>query len=205
MLVPFIGHTLVQMDLSQAEARVVAVLSSDDELIRKFELGIDVHSELAAAIDGREWNGQREPEDNRFIGKTGRHSYNYGVKKTTFMLQVNTDADKFGLDLKLSEWKAGQILEAIRMRHPLVEKVYHAEIERILDETRTLYNPFGRRRIFFDRWGHELIKEGLAFIPQSTVRDQMLKFMIQCKKDYPHIMRKCCVCLLYTSPSPRDS
>jgi uracil-DNA glycosylase family 4 len=193
MLVPFIGHTFLQMDLSQAEARVVAVLSDDGELIRKFELGIDVHSELAAAIDGREWNGQREPEDARFIGKTGRHSYNYGVKKTTFMLQVNTDADKFGLDLKLSEWKAGQILEAIRMRHPLVERVYHAEIERILNETRTLYNPFGRRRIFFDRWGHELIKEGLAFIPQSTVRDQMLKFMIQVRKDYPHIARKICV------------
>ena len=193
MFVPFIGHTFLQMDLSQAEARTVAVLSNDWDLVKKFERGVDVHSELAANIDGREWNGEREPEDNRFIGKTGRHSYNYGVKKTTFMLQINTDADKFGIDLKLSEWKAGQILDAIRMKHPLVEKVFHKEIERVLEETRTLYNPFGRRRIFYHRWGYELIKEGLAFIPQSTVRDQMLRFMIQVHKDYPHIARKICV------------
>ena len=193
MFIPYAGHSFLQMDLSQAEARVVAVLSNDTPLLQKFEAGIDVHSELAANIDGREWDGTREPEDSRFIGKTGRHSYNYGVKKTTFMLQVNTDADKFGIDLRISEWKAGQILDAVRRKHPSVEQVFHAEVQRILDECRTLYNPFGRRRVFFDRWGHELFKEGFAFIPQSTVRDQMLSFMIQVKKDYPRLARKIAV------------
>jgi uracil-DNA glycosylase len=193
MFIPYIGHTFFQVDLSQAEARVVAVLSSDWNLVKKFESGIDVHSELAANIDGREWDGRREPEDSRFIGKTGRHSYNYGVKKTTFMLQVNTDAEKFGLDLKISEWRAGQILNSIRQKHPLVEEVFHKEIEKLLYESRTLWNPFGRRRQFMDRWGYELIKEGLAFYPQSTVKDQMFTFMLQIKKDYPSIARKICI------------
>jgi hypothetical protein len=42
-----------------------------------------------------------------------------------------------------------------------------------LSKDRSLINPFGRRRIFMDRWGDELFKEAYSFIPQSTVADKL--------------------------------
>jgi DNA polymerase-1 len=40
-----------------------------------------------------------------------------------------------------------------------------------LERSRTLVTPFGRKRIFFNRWSDSTLKEGLAYIPQSTVAD----------------------------------
>lgn len=193
MLVPDPGCCFLQMDFSQAEARIVGVLSEDWDLLRKFDSGIDVHSELAYKINSRTWNGQRAKDDERFIGKTGRHAYNYSVGPKTFMLQVNTDAEKFGIDLNISQWKAGKILESVKEAHPNVEKVFHAQIGDILASTRTLYNPFGRRRIFYNRFDDSLIREGLAFIPQSTVRDQMLKLMIEFVREFPMLAKSICM------------
>jgi hypothetical protein len=109
------------------------------------------------------------------------------------MLQVNTDAEKFGIDIQLSAWKAGQILDTVAAKHPKVRDVFHTGIEHVLSQSRTLYNCFGRRRVFYNRWDHMLVQEGLAYIPQSTVRDQMLKLMIQFRKDYPNLKKKICI------------
>lgn len=194
LFIPDPGHSFVNMDFSQAEPRIVAVLSEDWELVEKFNKGIDVHSELASFISGKsEWDGKRAPEDTRFLGKTGRNAYNYAVGKRTFAEQVNTDADKFNIDIRISEWKAGEILKKIGLIHPKVVDVFHAKVRQLIDETRTLYNPFGRRRQFFDRLEEAIYREALAFIPQSTVKDQMLKLMIAFRKEFPQLKKKICL------------
>jgi DNA polymerase I-like protein with 3'-5' exonuclease and polymerase domains len=194
MFIPDPGHAFVNMDFSQAEPRIVAVLSEDWDLVDKFNKGIDVHSELASFISGKtQWDGKRAPDDVRFLGKTGRNAYNYNVGKRTFAQQVNTDADKFGIDVKISEWKAGEILKKVNMLHPKVVDVFHAQIKEHIDSTRTLVNPFGRRRQFFDRLEDSIYREGMAFIPQSTVRDQMLKLMIAFRKEFPELAKKICL------------
>lgn len=167
------GWSFVEIDLSQAEARVVALFSKDHELLDKFERKVDVHSEMACFISGRKWDGKRVAKDERFLGKMGRHARNYDVGKHVFMLQANAEAKKHGIDLNLSEWRAGRILEEVRRVTPLVEQVFHAEIQSELANKRYLINPFGRFREFYGRFDDRLYKEGYANLPQGTVIDHL--------------------------------
>ena len=45
------------------------------------------------------------------------------------------------------------------------------DVESTLRNARILTTPFGRRRMFFGRWGPDLVREAYAYIPQSTVSD----------------------------------
>lgn len=180
---------LFQIDLAQAEPRIVALLSEDYELLDKMNKGLDVHSELAAFINGKEWDGIRVSENQRFLGKTGRNSFNYRVSKGRFATTVNTDSKKFGLDIEISEWRAGQILEKIGQKHPKTSEVFHAGIiaalrgERGLPK-RELKAPSGWTRRFYDRYTEALEREALAHIPQHTVRWKNTLTMLAVKKEY---------------------
>lgn len=181
---------LFQIDLAQAEPRIVALLSEDYNLLEDMNKGLDVHSQLAAFIAGKEWDGNRVPDDQRFLGKTGRNAFNYRVGKGTFSITANTDAVKFGIPLELSEWRAGQVLEKIGMRHPNVTNIFQDQIIKALKdgyggtERRELRNPFGWTRRFYDRYSDKLEREGFAHIPQSTVRCKNTLTMIAFKKAY---------------------
>lgn len=187
MFIPDPGCVFFQFDLSQAEARIVAVLAEDWELLEKFNAGLDVHSELSASINGQVWDGKRAAEDQRFLGKTGRHSFNYGVKKDRFATTVNTDAKKFGIDLEISSWRANEILKKIRSKHPKTEEVFQKGIEEALRSTRSLTTPNGWERTFRNRMDDQLINEGYAHIPQNTVRFKTASILLAVKKEYPWV------------------
>ena len=48
-----------------------------------------------------------------------------------------------------------------------------------LGKTRILITPFGRKRLFFGRWSQDLVREGLAHVPQSTCSDTINKGIIK--------------------------
>lgn len=62
------GYVLVDSDSSQIEARTVAWLAGQDDLVRAFEEGKDVYKIMAAAIYGKA-ESEITPEQ-RFVGKT---------------------------------------------------------------------------------------------------------------------------------------
>jgi DNA polymerase I-like protein with 3'-5' exonuclease and polymerase domains len=98
---------------------------------------------------------------------------------------VNTDAKKYHINVNISEWKAGVILDKFHAFSPNVRGVFHAEVQKALqDRNHTLTNPFGRYRQFFDRWGKELWKEAYAQLPQSTVPDQIRRAGIRAKRRF---------------------
>jgi len=173
IFIPDPGFAFVEIDLSQAEARVVAHLSNDEELLDKLSRGVDIHSEMACLISGKKWDGKRVAKDERFIGKMGRHARNYDVGKLVFMQQVNAEAKKHGIQMNMSAYRAGQVLEAVKKVTPLVEEVFHAGIQNELSNRRYLINPFGRFREFYGRFDERLFKEGYADIPQGTVIDHL--------------------------------
>lgn len=188
-LVPDEGKVFVSVDKSQAEARVVAVLSKDWELLNGFDK-VDIHRRTAALVfDYTDYLdlspvckvadiiGKDSPE--RFIGKKTRHAGNYNMGKHRFMTEVTADAKKFNIDIALSEWKAGKILDKFHMASPKIREIFHNDIRREIDERRVLINPFGRFRMFFDRVGEDLYKESFAYIPQSTVHDSLTRAWIE--------------------------
>jgi len=193
MLIPDEGYVFLECDQSQAEARVVALLANDFELLAKFGR-IDIHCETAVLCLGLEPFGEWYEElvrrkkagldpPERFIGKTFRHAGNYDMGKRRAMLSVNTDAKKYGIqDVNISEYRASQFLERFHNANPKIKRVFHAEVQRLLRTSRRLVNPFGRVRDFFGK-GDNLDKEGYAFIPQSTVGDQTKLAMIRTREE----------------------
>lgn len=172
MFVPDDGYVYLECDLSQAEARIVDLLAEDYEGLDEYGK-IDKHSKTARIVLGLSESyvlTKKSPE--RFIGKTSRHAGSYDMGKRTAMLTINTDAKKYGVPVRVSEWKAGQILERFHRAYPKIKEVFHKEVQAALARNnRTLVNPFGRKRRFTQRWGDQLFKEAYAQIPQSTVGD----------------------------------
>jgi uracil-DNA glycosylase family 4 len=184
MIVPSPGYIFMNADLSQAEARVVAILANDEEMLELFEK-TDIHRVTACWIFGCKF--EDVTQDQRFMGKTLRHAGNYDMQKHTHMLEVNTSARRFGIDVNISEWRAGKNLEIFHQRSPKIRGIFHSEIVKKLEESRTLRNPNGRTRVFFERWGHDLFKEAYATIPQGTVKDHLTSAMYRIEKEIPNI------------------
>jgi len=174
------GYVLVETDMSQAEARIVALLAHDKKLLDLFARKEDIHKLTASWIFSVPVSNVTT--DLRFIGKMTRHAGNYDMGKHRLMELVNTEAKRYHLDVNISEWKAGKILDAFHSFSPQIRQVYHQEVQRCLQgNNRVLVNPFGRYRQFFDRWGRELFKEAYAQIPQSTVPDHIRRAGIRSK------------------------
>lgn len=180
MFIPDKGTVLLSADSSQAEARVVAVLSEDWDLLEAFDK-VDIHrrtaglifsytkdliltTDLVPVVDIMEKDG---PE--RFCGKKTRHAGNYDMGKGRFMVEFNTDAQKFDIPMSISEWRAGQMLELFHAASPKIKQKFHYDIQESLKSTRCIIDPFGGVRIFNGRMDEELYKEGYANIPQRTV------------------------------------
>lgn len=89
------GYKLVICDLSQIEARMVAWLAGQDDLIMSFELGDDVYSQFATKVYRREITKADKTE--RFVGKVSILSLQYGVgwRKFQHMLSLGgVDVDE---------------------------------------------------------------------------------------------------------------
>ena len=159
---------LVNADLSQAEARVVAYLAREERLIKVFEEGGDIHRRNAANIFGCE-EGQVTGEQ-REIAKRVVHASNYGMGPRTFAKTAG-----------ISEPEAKRLLNQYFATYPRIRQ-WHMEIRSMVQKTRCLKTPFGRKRVFFNRWGESVFKEALAFIPQSTVADITNQGLLACYK-----------------------
>jgi DNA polymerase-1 len=172
------GYIFLECDQSQAEARVVAHLANDNELLSLFD-SVDIHR-FTACLCIRQMFPQNitgdvlktVKDDERFLGKTLRHAGNYGMGKRRLMTEIMTGARRAKISVTVSEWKAGQILERFHKFTPRIKSVFHADVIKALHANdQVLNNPFGRRREFFGRMDESTYNEVFAQIPQSTVGD----------------------------------
>lgn len=184
--IPDNGCVFIEADQRGAEARVVALLARDEKLLKMFRFEVDVHRVTKGWIDGtcpslKEFFQEEDEvkckemarEINKLLkelfdtearqeGKMFRHAANLGIKKRTASIQLGC-----------SEGKAGKILKRVHETNPNIRGVFHKEIQEALEHNdMRLMNPFGRERVFLNKWGEELWKEAYAQIPQSTVSDQ---------------------------------
>ena len=100
------GYVLVDADSSQIEARTVAWLSGQNDLVKAFDEKQDVYKIMASSIYGK-----REDEidaDERFVGKTTILGAGYGMGSTKFSLQLRT----FGVEIDDAE--AARIISVYR-------------------------------------------------------------------------------------------
>lgn len=181
MFIPDPGKVFIQADSSQAEARVVAVLSEDWELLKAFD-EIDIHRRTAGLVFQFVRSLELGPKcsnelvdhldkdgPERFCGKKTRHAGNYDMQEQTFTMTFNTDAQKYEIDMTISTYQAKVMLELFHNASPKIRRKFHADIKDAIQSTRVLIDPFGGPRIFNGRMDDSLFKEGYANIPQRTV------------------------------------
>lgn len=171
LFIPDDGCIFVNADLSQAEARVVAYLADEERLQIIFEQGGDIHKRNASLIFKVPLeavsNAQRE------LGKRLVHAANYGI-----------GARKFGKTIGQSEEKARELLNTYFAIYPRIKR-WHSGVQEELRKTRILTTPIGRRRIFFGRWGDDLLREAIAYVPQSTVGDVLNQGLVNAFDNMP--------------------
>lgn len=194
------GYVYIQADAKQAEARVVFLLAElYDRLKQMDDPSYDIHSITASWFYSGETPQEiRKQKEKRFTGKTIRHAGHLGMGKRRAMFTFNNDAQKFGIDAKISEWKAGQLLDAFHENDPKIsgglwkttkgkyveaDNGFWREVFDEMDRTKILVSPFGRRREFFGEVTDHWYKEGLSFIPQATIADNTKRAMLGIKEE----------------------
>lgn len=181
------GWTFLEPDLSQAEDRVVAVLSKDFDALRELNR-TDYRRNVHGIKDDRHTKTIMMCNDMSFddvtdfyrqVGKKTRHAGNYDMGKHRAM-------ENFALfGIFLSEWKCGKLLEKFHDANEKIRGIFHADIQSALAMNDcVLISPHGRRRQFFDRWGVDLFKQAYAQIPQATVSDQVKFAMVDLSREF---------------------
>ncbi len=160
---------MFNIDLSQAENRVVAYISPEPAMIAAFENKVDVHKQTAALIFGVPIDQVSDEAGSCPIGG-GNFSQRFWGKKANHGLNYDLGYKTFAFYYEIPEADAKFICEKYHKAYPGVHQ-YHAWVRNQLSKDRTLTNLFGRKRLFLDRWGDELFKSAYSYIPQSSVAE----------------------------------
>ncbi len=141
------GYIGYSFDLSQIENRIVAYTGGVLAQIEAFERGIDLHTMTASIIFHKPYNQISKIDGSSSLGD-GRQSERYWGKKGNHGINYDESYKKFALVNEITEAEAKQTLEEIHAGYPEIRGGYHAMIQRMLRETRTVTNLFGRTRLF---------------------------------------------------------
>ena len=110
------GHVMIDSDSSQIEARTLAWLAGQNDLVEAFEKGEDVYKIMASKI----YNKAEADitKDERFVGKTTILGCGYGMGAAKFKKQLKT----FGVEV--SEDEARSIIDVYRTSYPAITKLW---------------------------------------------------------------------------------
>jgi uracil-DNA glycosylase family 4 len=196
MYEPDEGEIFIQLDSSQAEARVVFNLATDEQALKDIDEH-DYHALTASWFFGgteddysKKVLGYESPI--RFAGKTLRHAGHLGAQKRRASVELNTQARKYKIPITINESQAERALNIFHSKQPKIKRIFHNEVIECLKSNRRLTAPLpygidaerGGIRIFYERWGDDLFREALAYLPQRAVTDNTKAAGIRIKKQF---------------------
>ena len=111
------GHLLVESDSSQIEARVLAWLAEEEELVHAFTVGDDVYKQMAGSIYGKD--PAEVSGSERFVGKTTILGAGYGMGYVKFLAQLKN----FGVD-DIDEHEARRIIQVYRSTYSEIAQLW---------------------------------------------------------------------------------
>ena len=110
------GYMFIDSDSSQIEARTLAWLAEQNDLVDAFERGEDVYKIMASAIYGKAESEVTKEE--RFVGKTTILGAGYGMGPIKFKNQLKV----FGVDLPQEECQ--RIIRVYRETYPRIPQLW---------------------------------------------------------------------------------
>ena len=169
---PRSGCMYIYADLSQAEARVVAYLSEDAELIANWERDPwwDIHRHTAAQMFGIALS-QVTPME-RHVGKAS-HKINYGIGAKTLARDINDVADLTGRAVTIAECK--QFIARIHKARPCLDQWWGRVQQHLEAKLPMVASHCGWECDFWPRFSYdgsldpESLRAAIAWEPQHTV------------------------------------
>jgi hypothetical protein len=179
------GYGFVYFDLSQAEARYVAIAWNVKGLIENFRLGAsdpdkyDIHRLNAVRIFNKPYDEIPKEDFLEDGTKTLRYQAKRGVHGFNYTLMPDAAAIKFGITL-------AEATNAHRLYHTAFPEISIAwqDIRKRVEREKVLYNAFGRRWILLSRIDDDKALESIiAFEPQSSIGDKVCEVIYQSHED----------------------
>lgn len=191
-VVPNDGNIFIQPDQAGAEALIVAMEARPGKFRDLFELSIKPHSYMALQIFTEKFRGEhpaarykqvspktlktypecetllktiKKAEREYYLGKKTIHEFDYDCGPRTFQLVCLEESEGL-IALSFKEAKEFKGIWAETL--PEVTE-WQVETRNKVDRDRVLRNLFGYPRQFNRLWNDELVRQALAFVPQSTV------------------------------------
>lgn len=164
LLLPDEGHVLITADLSQVDARAIAMHAQDPDYIAAVAPGTDLHDEMAAAVFGEDgWDRSAGHHPRRGDAKAITHATSYGMGASGLALYAGISVDE-----------AQRQLATLDAKFPRLAAFKAA----IRDKARgqVLVNAFGRRMRV--QPGKEYTQAPAA-IGQGTARDLMTEGVLR--------------------------
>jgi DNA polymerase len=110
------GYMMIDSDSSQIEARTLAWLAEQNDLVEAFDRGEDVYKIMASAIYGKDVT--EITKDERFVGKTTILGCGYGMGAKKFQAQLKN----FNVAIDLDE--ATRIIDTYRATYPKITELW---------------------------------------------------------------------------------
>lgn len=110
------GYLMIDADSSQIEARTLAWLAEQNDLVDAFDRGEDVYKIMASSIYGKPVSEITKPE--RFMGKTTILGAGYGMGAVKFNAQLKKD------NVILSEDETKRIIDVYRTTYEWIPQLW---------------------------------------------------------------------------------
>jgi DNA polymerase len=127
-IVPPDGYVVINCDSSQIEARMVAWLAGQNDVVLQFANGEDVYSLFATAVYGRTIT--KKDAEQRFVGKTCILGLGYG---TGAIKLQHTLATSQPISVKIDEDEAKRIVGVYREKNDKIIELW-AEADQMLED-----------------------------------------------------------------------
>ena len=155
------GHTLLEVDYSQLEARLLAYLAHDTTSIKAFEAGEDIHWVNACNLFG--WPLDRPVDDAaRNYAKSFLYGLSYGgeaeTMKTKLFCPCSKCADSVPPTLQLKRTQVREAEDRWFQAHPAIPKFHH-QLAETIQRHHTYDHPMGYRRMISAPWSPDLDRE----------------------------------------------
>ena len=129
------GYVIIDSDSAQIEARVLAWLAGQTDLVEAFRNGEDVYKLMASAIYSKPT--EEITKEERFVGKTTILGSGYGMGAQKFQAQLKT----FGTEI--NEGEAKHIVDVYRSTYRMIPELWNQASDVIEAMAMNQTVPFG--------------------------------------------------------------
>ena len=152
-IVPPEGYKVINADSSQIEARMVAWLAGQDDVVQQFARGEDVYSLFASAVYNRTIT--KKDAEQRFVGKTCILGLGYGTGALKLQHTLSTSQP---ISVKIDEDEAKRIVGVYREKNDKIIELWGEADDMLEDMLNGSFKKgpktFGKHKcVFYDKDG----------------------------------------------------